>query len=65
MDFKCPTCGKAIPSATSGPDGKRHMNAKYFPFCSERCRLVDLGLWMDERYRIPAHGRLPADESLD
>jgi endogenous inhibitor of DNA gyrase (YacG/DUF329 family) len=24
------------------------------PFCSLRCRLVDLGVWLDERYRIPA-----------
>jgi hypothetical protein len=24
------------------------------PFCSERCRLVDLGTWAQERYRIPA-----------
>ena len=23
------------------------------PFCSERCRLIDLGAWAEERYRIP------------
>jgi len=23
------------------------------PFCSLRCRLIDLGVWLDERYRIP------------
>jgi uncharacterized protein len=23
------------------------------PFCSERCRLLDLGAWVEERYRIP------------
>ena len=23
------------------------------PFCSERCRLLDLGAWMDGRYRVP------------
>ena len=28
------------------------------PFCSERCRLLDLGNWVDERYRIPS---APAD----
>ena len=28
------------------------------PFCSERCRLVDLGGWVTERYRIPG---APAD----
>jgi len=25
-----------------------------FPFCSERCRLIDLGRWIDEAYSIPA-----------
>ncbi len=25
-----------------------------FPFCSERCQTIDLGRWLDERYRIPA-----------
>jgi hypothetical protein len=24
------------------------------PFCSERCRTLDLGAWLSERYRIPA-----------
>lgn len=24
-----------------------------FPFCSERCQTIDLGRWLDERYRIP------------
>ncbi len=65
MDFKCPTCGKAIPSATSGSDGKKKMNAKFFPFCSERCRLVDLGAWLDEGYRIPTGQQQPAEESFE
>jgi endogenous inhibitor of DNA gyrase (YacG/DUF329 family) len=24
------------------------------PFCSERCKLIDLGAWADERYRVAA-----------
>jgi len=28
------------------------------PFCSLSCRLIDLGVWLDERYRIPG----PSDE---
>ncbi len=64
MNFKCPTCGKVIPSATSKPDGKKQMNARFFPFCSERCRLVDLGAWLDEDYRIPA-GRQQGSDGLD
>ena len=38
---RCPTCKKDV-----APD------AKSFPFCSERCRLVDLGNWLDGKYRI-------------
>ncbi|MDB4964320.1 MAG: hypothetical protein JWN44_9 [Myxococcales bacterium] len=37
----CPTCKKQVQ-----PDGKA------FPFCCERCRLVDLGNWLDGRYAI-------------
>ena len=25
-----------------------------FPFCSERCKLIDLGRWLDGKYQIPA-----------
>jgi endogenous inhibitor of DNA gyrase (YacG/DUF329 family) len=39
----CPTCKKAAKK-----DGN-----KVFPFCCERCQLVDLGKWLDEEYRIP------------
>jgi endogenous inhibitor of DNA gyrase (YacG/DUF329 family) len=57
----CPTCKKAAKK-----DGN-----KVFPFCCERCQLVDLGKWLDEEYRIPeepdAKGggveRLPGNDS--
>lgn len=50
--MKCPICKKEVP-----PD-----NAD-FPFCSERCRLIDLGNWSAERYRIPQSPEsVPADE---
>lgn len=55
----CPTCGKPV---TWTPD------AKWRPFCSERCRLIDLGDWIDERRRIdePAgEGCAPADYEED
>jgi hypothetical protein len=38
----CPTCRTRV-----GWVGNR-----YRPFCSETCRLIDLGVWLDERYRI-------------
>ena len=34
------------------------------PFCSERCKLVDLGRWLDGRYQIPVEIS-PGDESDD
>jgi endogenous inhibitor of DNA gyrase (YacG/DUF329 family) len=40
----CPTC-----RAPAAWHGNVHR-----PFCSLVCRLIDLGLWLDERYRIAA-----------
>ena len=40
--MKCPICKKQV--AMSDP---------FMPFCSERCKLIDLGKWADEDYRIP------------
>jgi endogenous inhibitor of DNA gyrase (YacG/DUF329 family) len=40
----CPHCGKAVAWVPA--------NA-YRPFCSERCKLIDLGAWATERYRVP------------
>ena len=34
---------------------------KYFPVCSERCQLVDLGKWLNEEYRIPGEPASPDD----
>jgi endogenous inhibitor of DNA gyrase (YacG/DUF329 family) len=41
----CPTCGEPT---SFGADNR------WRPFCSERCRLIDLGAWASEAYRIPA-----------
>jgi endogenous inhibitor of DNA gyrase (YacG/DUF329 family) len=41
----CPSCGgPAVFAATN----------RWRPFCSERCRITDLGAWASESYRIPA-----------
>lgn len=45
---KCPICKKAVD----------WNNNPFKPFCSERCKMIDLGSWADERYRI-------ADEKAD
>jgi len=35
------------------------------PFCSLSCRLIDLGVWLDERYRIPGpSGESSADDNF-
>lgn len=41
--FPCPRCRNSTPWADN----------PHRPFCSERCRLIDLGQWADESYRIP------------
>jgi endogenous inhibitor of DNA gyrase (YacG/DUF329 family) len=43
---KCPTCRAPVARDPARPN-------KLFPFCSERCHLVDLGRWLGEDYRIP------------
>ena len=42
---ECPICGKSVPPA-SDP------NATFSPFCSRRCKEVDLLRWFDGRYAI-------------
>ncbi len=42
---KCPTCEKPVEWSEKSP---------YRPFCSERCRLIDLGAWAGEEHRIPS-----------
>ena len=43
---KCPICKKAYEIAALS-------DLPTFPFCSERCRLLDLGRWIDGAYAIP------------
>jgi len=48
---RCPTCGtRAAWHASS-----------HRPFCSLTCRLIDLGVWLDECYRIPGKEADPGD----
>jgi endogenous inhibitor of DNA gyrase (YacG/DUF329 family) len=39
--LRCPICKKEVPF--EGPE---------MPFCSKRCRLIDLGNWADETYKV-------------
>ena len=41
---KCPACG--------GPSLYAPAN-RYRPFCSERCKQIDLGAWANEQFKVP------------
>jgi endogenous inhibitor of DNA gyrase (YacG/DUF329 family) len=56
---RCPICKKPVDEPQPG-------NKSWLPFCSERCKLVDLGRWLDGKYQIPVHetDRDRSDEPL-
>jgi endogenous inhibitor of DNA gyrase (YacG/DUF329 family) len=51
----CPTCRLPTPW-----DGNPHR-----PFCSLSCRLIDLGVWLDERYRIAIETETESESAAD
>ena len=51
----CPLCGAPTPWTAANP---------YRPFCSERCKLIDLGQWASEAYRVPVDEQEPDDQGL-
>lgn len=53
---KCPICRKAVDPAA---------NVSTFPFCCDRCRLVDLNRWMTEDYPVPIETERVARELLE
>ena len=50
----CPICRRALPVLDA--------DAPYRPFCSQRCKSIDLGSWLEGRYRI---SRPVEEEDLD
>jgi uncharacterized protein len=42
-EVACPACSRRVVYSTTN---------RWRPFCSERCRMVDLGAWASERFRI-------------
>ena len=55
MEFKCPICGKVVKPATETKEARKDQTrVKNFPFCSERCKLIDMGAWFDGEYGITA-----------
>ncbi|TRO83916.1 DNA gyrase inhibitor YacG [Desulfuromonas acetexigens] len=52
LKVRCPRCGARV--SWAGNENR--------PFCSEKCRLIDLGRWADEEYSIAGQPVMPVDE---
>jgi len=48
MNRRCPVCKKGVVAPFADNAG----GSDFLPFCSERCKLVDLGAWLEEEYKI-------------
>jgi len=55
MKIACPICKKRV----------RWEENKNRPFCSERCKLIDLGHWSEGAYALPTNEITDADEVLE
>jgi uncharacterized protein len=49
----CPNCGK---------EHQWDVSNRFRPFCSERCKLIDLGKWANEEYRVEQRERDSGDQ---
>ncbi len=51
----CPRCRKVV-----------EFDEPHFPFCSQRCRLIDLGRWLEGEFRVPGERvSLPEEPAPD
>ena len=55
IKVKCPHCEKPF----------SYYESDYRPFCSERCRMVDLGHWLSEEYAVPSQKPIDPDELIE
>jgi uncharacterized protein len=51
--MKCPTCNRQV----------EWQGNLFRPFCSERCKLIDLGKWVSEEYRVPGQP-VPTEQNV-
>ena len=56
LDLTCRRCGAAMAVDDEVP------LPRDFPFCTERCRLIDLGKWFDEEFKV---SRAVQEQDLD
>jgi len=55
MNVKCPNCEKMT----------EYMGNEFRPFCSERCKLLDFGAWVDGDYALPAQSSSLTEEDIN
>jgi endogenous inhibitor of DNA gyrase (YacG/DUF329 family) len=53
LTVKCPTCEKEF----------NYYSSEYRPFCSEKCRMIDLGHWFKESYTVPVKKQNPEKDN--
>ncbi len=62
MEERCPVCDRALITSVQDESGQE----EFLPFCSRRCKLRDLGAWLDAEYRIASGPNShPSGEPLD
>ena len=52
---KCPNCGRET----------EYKGNEFRPFCSERCKMLDLGAWIDGEYTLPVEGTEVTEEDIE
>ncbi|HQU90918.1 MAG TPA: DNA gyrase inhibitor YacG [Pyrinomonadaceae bacterium] len=54
LEVKCPICDTRVP----------YEGNEFRPFCSERCKLLDFGAWVDEEYALPVEETSMTEEDI-
>jgi endogenous inhibitor of DNA gyrase (YacG/DUF329 family) len=60
LQFTCPTCKRRVRVLQEDPSKL----PRFFPFCSARCKWIDLGAWLDAEYRIPSKPEEGSEDSV-
>ena len=58
INATCPICGRRMQSQFLS-------DWPQFPFCSQKCKTIDLGRWLSERYSIPAEEPEEAEQEVE
>lgn len=52
MSLSAPTTSKTVPCPACGQPSLYAVSNRFRPFCSERCKQLDLGAWASERFKL-------------